>query len=50
MCGPPSLLNRSSAIGGLVGVIDRRIPISISGEPAHTRSMATDIPQSLPRR
>lgn len=50
MRGPPSLLNRSSTIGGVVGVIDRRNPTSISGEPSHARSMAADIPQSLPRR
>jgi iron complex outermembrane receptor protein len=39
--GPQSLLYGSSAIGGVVNVIDRRIPTSIPDEPVHIGATAT---------
>jgi len=39
--GPQSLLYGSSAIGGVVNVIDRRIPISVPDEPVHVGALAT---------
>ncbi|MES2493784.1 MAG: TonB-dependent receptor [Pseudomonadota bacterium] len=39
--GPQALLYGSSAIGGVVNVIDRRIPVSIPREPVHLGAVAT---------
>ena len=39
--GPQSLLYGSSAIGGVVNVLDRRIPTSVPDEPVHLSGMAT---------
>jgi iron complex outermembrane receptor protein len=39
--GPQSLLYGSSAIGGVVNVIDRRIPVSVPDEAAHVSALAT---------
>jgi iron complex outermembrane receptor protein len=39
--GPQSLLYGSSAIGGVVNVIDRRIPVSVPDEPVHVGALAT---------
>lgn len=39
--GPQSLLYGSSAIGGVVNVIDRRIPVSVPDEPVHLGALAT---------
>ncbi|KRB86802.1 TonB-dependent receptor [Sphingomonas sp. Root710] len=39
--GPAALLYGSSAIGGVVNVIDTRIPRSIPDEPVHVDAMAT---------
>ncbi|MCB2061253.1 MAG: TonB-dependent receptor [Novosphingobium sp.] len=39
--GPESLLYGSSAIGGVVNVIDKRIPRSMPGEPIHIDAIAT---------
>ena len=39
--GPASLLYGSSAIGGVVNVIDKRIPISIPDEPVHLDLLGT---------
>lgn len=38
--GPASLLFGSSAIGGVVNVIDDRIPRRVPGEPLHTEALA----------
>ena len=38
--GPQSLLYGSAAIGGVVNVIDRRIPTSVPDEPVHLDSLA----------
>ncbi len=38
--GPQSLLYGSSAIGGVVNVIDRRIPVSVPGEAMHVGALA----------
>ncbi|PNU05608.1 TonB-dependent receptor [Novosphingobium guangzhouense] len=39
--GPQSLLYGSSAIGGVVNVIDKRIPNSVPDEPIHVDAMGT---------
>jgi iron complex outermembrane receptor protein len=39
--GPQSLLYGSSAIGGVVNVIDKRIPVSVPDEPIHVEALAT---------
>ncbi|MFA7602319.1 MAG: TonB-dependent receptor [Novosphingobium sp.] len=39
--GPQSLLYGSAAIGGVVNVIDRRIPVSVPDEPVHLGALAT---------
>lgn len=39
--GPQSLLYGSSAIGGVVNVIDRRIPQKVPTEPVHVGAVAT---------
>jgi iron complex outermembrane receptor protein len=39
--GPQSLLYGSAAIGGVVNVIDRRIPVSVPDEAAHVATLAT---------
>lgn len=39
--GPQSLLYGSSAIGGVVNVIDRRIPVAVPDEPIHVSALAT---------
>ncbi len=39
--GPQSLLYGSAAIGGIVNVIDRRIPSTIPVEPVHVGALAT---------
>jgi len=39
--GPQSLLYGSSAIGGVVNVIDRRIPVAEPVEPIHVDALAT---------
>lgn len=39
--GPASLLFGSSAIGGVVNVIDSRIPRRVPGEPIHIEALAT---------
>ncbi|HYZ47605.1 MAG TPA: TonB-dependent receptor, partial [Sphingomonas sp.] len=39
--GPESLLYGSSAIGGVVNVIDRRIPLSVPDEPIHVDAVGT---------
>jgi iron complex outermembrane receptor protein len=39
--GPQALLYGSSAIGGVVNVIDRRIPVSVPDEAAHVGALAT---------
>ena len=39
--GPQSLLYGSSAIGGVVNVIDRRIPVKVPDEPVHLGAIAT---------
>ena len=39
--GPESLLYGSSAIGGVVNVIDKRIPRSVPGEAAHIDAIGT---------
>lgn len=39
--GPQSLLYGSSAIGGVVNVIDKRIPRSVPDEPVHIGALAT---------
>lgn len=39
--GPQSLLYGSSAIGGVVNVIDRRIPLTVPGEPVHLGAVST---------
>ena len=39
--GPQSLLYGSSAIGGVVNVIDRRIPVAVPDEPVHVSALAT---------
>ena len=39
--GPQSLLYGSSAIGGVVNVIDRRIPVSVPDEAAHVGALAS---------
>ncbi len=39
--GPQALLYGSSAIGGVVNVLDRRIPTSVPDEPVHFGGMAT---------
>jgi iron complex outermembrane receptor protein len=39
--GPQSLLYGSSAIGGVVNVIDRRIPVSVPDEAAHVAALAS---------
>ena len=39
--GPQSLLYGSSAIGGVVNVIDRRIPTTIPSEPIHIGAVGT---------
>jgi iron complex outermembrane receptor protein len=39
--GPQSLLFGASAIGGVVNVIDKRIPRSVPDEPVHVDAMAT---------
>lgn len=39
--GPQSLLYGSSAIGGVVNVIDRRIPVKVPDEPVHVGGLAT---------
>lgn len=38
--GPQSLLYGSSAIGGVVNVIDRRIPVAVPDEPVHIGALA----------
>ena len=38
--GPQSLLYGSSAIGGVVNVIDRRIPVRVPDEPVHLAAIA----------
>ncbi|MBD3728358.1 MAG: TonB-dependent receptor [Sphingomonadales bacterium] len=37
--GPQSLLYGSSAIGGVVNVIDRRIPVNVPDEPVHVAAI-----------
>jgi iron complex outermembrane receptor protein len=39
--GPQALLYGSAAIGGVVNVIDRRIPTSVPEEPVHVGALAT---------
>ena len=39
--GPQSLLYGSSAIGGVVNVIDRRVPSAVPDEPVHFGAIAT---------
>ena len=39
--GPQSLLYGSSAIGGVVNVIDRRIPLMVATEPVHLGAVGT---------
>ncbi|MDR2857530.1 MAG: TonB-dependent receptor [Novosphingobium sp.] len=39
--GPQSLLYGSSAIGGAVNIIDRRIPVTVPDEPVHVGALAT---------
>jgi iron complex outermembrane receptor protein len=39
--GPEALLYGSSAIGGVVNVIDRRIPRAVPSEPVHVDTLAT---------
>ncbi len=39
--GPQSLLYGSAAIGGVVNVIDKRIPVSVPDEPVHIGALAT---------
>ncbi len=39
--GPQSLLYGSSAIGGVVNVIDKRIPMAVPDEPIHIGALAT---------
>ena len=39
--GPESLLYGSSAIGGVVNVLDKRIPRSVPDEPVHVDAIAT---------
>lgn len=39
--GPQSLLYGSSAIGGVVNVIDRRIPVAVPDEPVHVGALAS---------
>jgi iron complex outermembrane receptor protein len=39
--GPQSLLYGSAAIGGVVNVIDRRIPITVPDEPVHVGATAS---------
>ena len=39
--GPAALLYGSSAIGGVVNVIDRRIPRAVPSEPIHVDALAT---------
>jgi len=39
--GPQSLLYGSSAIGGVVNVIDRRIPLRVPDEPVHLGAVAS---------
>lgn len=39
--GPQSLLYGSSAIGGVVNVIDKRIPVAVPDEPVHVGALAT---------
>ncbi|HNN54947.1 MAG TPA: TonB-dependent receptor [Novosphingobium sp.] len=39
--GPQSLLYGSAAIGGVVNVIDKRIPASVPDEPIHLNAMAS---------
>jgi len=39
--GPQSLLYGSAAIGGVVNVIDKRIPIDVPDEPVHVGAIAT---------
>jgi iron complex outermembrane receptor protein len=39
--GPQSLLYGNSAIGGVVNVIDRRIPVAVPDEPMHVAALAT---------
>ncbi|MEJ5979213.1 TonB-dependent receptor [Novosphingobium sp. PS1R-30] len=39
--GPQSLLYGSSAIGGVVNVIDRRIPVTVPDEAIHVGALAT---------
>lgn len=39
--GPQSLLYGSSAIGGIVNVIDRHIPLTVPEEPVHIDALAT---------
>ena len=39
--GPQSLLYGASAIGGVVNVIDRRIPVKVPDEPVHLGALAT---------
>jgi iron complex outermembrane receptor protein len=39
--GPQSLLYGSAAVGGVVNVIDRRIPLAIPDEPVHFQALGT---------
>jgi len=39
--GPQSLLYGSSAIGGVVNVLDKRIPLSVPEEPVHVGAIGT---------
>ncbi|MDD3799382.1 MAG: TonB-dependent receptor [Novosphingobium sp.] len=39
--GPQSLLYGSSAIGGVVNVIDKRIPVAVPDEPIHIGALAS---------
>ncbi|WOF44170.1 TonB-dependent receptor [Sphingopyxis indica] len=39
--GPQSLLYGSAAIGGVVNVLDKRIPTEVPGEPVHVGAIAT---------
>jgi iron complex outermembrane receptor protein len=39
--GPQALLYGSSAIGGVVNVIDRRIPVAVPDEPVHIGALAS---------
>ena len=39
--GPQSLLYGSAAVGGVVNVLDRRIPLAIPDEPIHVQALGT---------